>query len=43
MPLHPPLGFQKDMFMVPGFGLLAFDVLEKLRQLPKTHLLRINC
>lgn len=42
VPLQPPLGFQKDMFMVRGFGLLVFDLLEKLWQLPKTHLLRIN-
>lgn len=40
--LQPPLGFRKDMFMVRGFGLLVFDLLEKLCQLPKTHLLRIN-
>lgn len=40
--LQPPLAFQKDMFMVRGFGLLVFDLLEKLCQLPKTHLLWIN-
>lgn len=37
-----PFGFQKDAFMVRGFGLLVFDLLRKLCQRPKTHLLRIN-
>lgn len=35
-------GFQKDTFMVRGFGLLVFDVLRKPCQLPGAHLLRVN-